>query len=93
MAGTKQGGRNAAATNKAKYGADFYAKIGAKGGKLGTTGGYFARRDLAESSGAKGGEISKFGHKFIKEDGGYRYYTLKATGETVKYLIGGKVKD
>ena len=42
MAGTKAGGQAAAATNKTKYGADFYAKIGAKGGKLGKTGGFFA---------------------------------------------------
>ena len=36
MAGTKAGGKAAAATNKAKYGADFYAKIGANGGKKAT---------------------------------------------------------
>ena len=35
MAGTKTGGRAAASTNKTKYGADFYAKIGAIGGKKG----------------------------------------------------------
>jgi hypothetical protein len=29
MAGTKDGGAKAAATNKAKYGSDFYARIGA----------------------------------------------------------------
>lgn len=40
MAGTVEGGRAAASTNKDRYGSDFYAKIGAKGGKLGTTGGY-----------------------------------------------------
>lgn len=33
MAGTIQGGRAAATTNKTKYGSDFYAMIGAKGGK------------------------------------------------------------
>jgi hypothetical protein len=40
MAGTKAGGKAAAATNKSKYGADFYAKIGAAGGKKGHTGGF-----------------------------------------------------
>lgn len=35
MPGTLEGGRKAAATNKAKYGADFYANIGRKGGKNG----------------------------------------------------------
>lgn len=59
MAGTKAGGKSAAATNKKKYGADFYAKIGAKGGKRGTTGGFFANRDLARIAGAKGGRISR----------------------------------
>lgn len=59
MAGTKAGGQAAAATNKQKYGGDFYAKIGAKGGKKGTTGGFFANRDLARIAGAKGGRISR----------------------------------
>jgi general stress protein YciG len=59
MAGTKAGGRAAAATNKAKYGADFYAKIGAQGGKKGHTGGFAANRELARIAGAKGGRISR----------------------------------
>lgn len=59
MAGTKAGGKAAAATNKAKYGPDFYAKIGAKGGKLGTTGGFAANRELARTAGAKGGRLSR----------------------------------
>jgi len=36
MAGTKAGGKKAAATNKAKNGEDFYARIGRKGGKAET---------------------------------------------------------
>jgi hypothetical protein len=59
MAGTKAGGVAAAATNKAKYGADFYAKIGAQGGKKGRTGGFYANRDLARKAGALGGRISR----------------------------------
>jgi general stress protein YciG len=59
MAGTKAGGQAAAQTNKNKYGSDFYAKIGAKGGKLGRTGGFYANRDLARQAGAKGGRISR----------------------------------
>jgi len=59
MAGTKQGGQAAAATNKAKYGDDFYAKIGAQGGKKGRTGGFWANRELARIAGAKGGRISR----------------------------------
>ena len=42
MSGSTIGGKKAAATNKQKYGSDFYSKIGAKGGKLGTTGGFAA---------------------------------------------------
>lgn len=59
MAGTKTGGQAAAATNKSKYGADFYARIGAIGGKKGTTGGFAANRELARIAGAKGGRISR----------------------------------
>lgn len=59
MSGTKAGGQKAAATNKTRHGADFYAKIGAKGGKLGHTGGFAANRELARVAGAKGGRISR----------------------------------
>jgi len=59
MAGTKAGGQAAAETNKKKYGADFYAKIGAKGGVVGKTGGFFANRELAREAGRKGGRISR----------------------------------
>ncbi|MGE5312599.1 MAG: general stress protein [Acidobacteriota bacterium] len=59
MAGTKAGGMKAAATNKARHGADFYAKIGKKGGQNGTTGGFAANRELARIAGAKGGRISR----------------------------------
>jgi len=59
MAGTKAGGQAAAATNKAKYGTDFYAKIGAKGGENGHTGGFFANRELARAAGRKGGRVSR----------------------------------
>lgn len=59
MAGTKIGGMKAAATNKSKHGSDFYAKIGAKGGRNGHTGGFAANPDLARVAGAKGGRISR----------------------------------
>ena len=59
MAGTKAGGVKAALTNKVRHGSDFYAKIGAKGGKKGTTGGFAANRELARIAGRKGGQISR----------------------------------
>lgn len=63
MGGTIEGGKQAAKTNKERYGADWYAKIGAKGGKKGTTGGFYANRELAREAGRKGGLISKRGKK------------------------------
>lgn len=59
MAGTKAGGQQAADTNRKRHGADFYARIGAVGGKKGRTGGFYANRDLAREAGAKGGRISR----------------------------------
>lgn len=59
MAGTKTGGKAAASTNKSKYGADFYARIGAMGGRKSNTGGFYANRELARKAGAKGGRISR----------------------------------
>lgn len=61
MAGTVEGGRKAAKTNKELHGEDFYARIGAKGGKKGHTGGFAANRELASIAGRKGGQISKRG--------------------------------
>lgn len=61
MAGTKEGGAKAAATNKAKYGADFYSIIGAKGGKNGHEKGFYVNRDLARKAGSTGGKISRRG--------------------------------
>lgn len=62
MAGTRTGGLKAAARNKAKD-PDFYAKIGAIGGKNGRTGGFAANPELARIAGRKGGLISKRGRK------------------------------
>jgi len=59
MAGTVEGGRKASLTNKQRYGSDFYANIGAKGGKIGKTGGFYANRELARRAGKKGGTISR----------------------------------
>jgi general stress protein YciG len=66
MAGTVDGGKLAAKMNKEKYGDDFYSKIGKIGGQNGTTGGFYARRDIARSAGRKGGLKSRRGP--AKED-------------------------
>lgn len=58
MAGTKLGGRKAALTTIARHGFDFYARIGAKGGRNGHTGGFYANRELAREAGRKGGQAS-----------------------------------
>lgn len=59
MPGTVAGGRKAAQTNKNRHGANFYARIGAKGGHNGHTGGFAANRELAREAGRKGGLISR----------------------------------
>lgn len=68
MAGTLEGGRKAATVNKTKYGADFYARIGAIGGSRGRTGGFASEnkgkdgltgRERARLAGFKGGKISR----------------------------------
>lgn len=66
MAGTKAGGQKAAAKNLAKD-PNFYAKIGAKGGRNGRTGGFAANPELARIAGAKGGRISRR-RKVVKQD-------------------------
>lgn len=61
MAGTKRGGVKAAQTNKQRHGRNFYAEIGAAGGKKSRTGGFAANRELARKAGAKGGRVSRRG--------------------------------
>lgn len=74
MAGTKEGGIKAAAANKERHGADFYQKIGSKGGKNGTTGGFAARVPcncseypfehlIRECAGKRGGSTSRRGSR------------------------------
>lgn len=70
MAGNSIGGKKAAEENKRKYGADFYARIGAKGGKNGHTGGWASETvgkdgltgyERAKKWGAIGGKLGKRG--------------------------------
>ena len=66
MAGTTEGGRKAAATNYKLHGADFYAKIGAKGGRNGHTGGFAS--DVIGKDGLTGRERAKL----VGSIGGFR---------------------
>lgn len=61
MAGTKAGGLAAAATNKEKYGPDFYGKIGKLGGSVRRpeTRMFYRDRELARTAGTRGGRISR----------------------------------
>lgn len=62
MAGTKQGGLKTAKINKQKYGTDFYARIGAKGGaSKDPRKGFGSNPDLARKVGAIGGRKSRRG--------------------------------
>lgn len=70
MAGTKEGGMKARATNLARHGSDFYSNIGRKGGRAGTTGGFASEKvgadgltgfERAVIAGRKGGQLSRRG--------------------------------
>lgn len=72
MAGSVSGGKAAAKRNKDLYGPDFYARIGAMGGKKGRTGGFASNkvgadgltgRERAKKAGEQGGRISRRGKK------------------------------
>lgn len=59
MAGTKAGGKKCAETNKTRYGKDWYARIGAKGGRNGHTGGFASMTpEQVRAAGRKGGLTS-----------------------------------
>lgn len=71
MAGNKEGGKKAAATNRAKYGADFYAKIGEqswKDPKRSRATGFALNKQLAVEAGRKGGKKTKDDYKTKEED-------------------------
>ena len=104
MPGTKAGGLKAAATNKEKHGADFYKRIGQKGGKNGHTGGFAANPTLASLAGAKGGRNSKRGKSTrpykprtpklkvtdtVKEDAPKKVYTKTRFSDFIKKFIRG----
>lgn len=89
MSGTKAGGLKASKTNIKRYGKNFYGKIGAIGGRAGTTGGFFANPGLAMTAGALGGHRSRRGWKLLAEYEGWLFYKQK----NGKKLIGVQEDD
>lgn len=95
MGNTRDGGLKTVATNKLRYGDDFYAKIGAKGGRKGTTGGFYADPELAREAGRRGGYATlrypgarRKGHTFVeKTEEGLLVFRNKSSGELV-YVLG-----
>lgn len=67
MSGTVEGGKKAAATNKARYGEDVYEVIGRMGGKKSRGGGFAKNPELARIAGKKGGTISRRGSRMVKD--------------------------
>lgn len=70
MSGTVKGGKKASITNKQKHGEDFYKRIGRKGGKKSSNGGFASSKvgldgltglERARLAGRKGGLLSKRG--------------------------------
>lgn len=59
MPGTRLGGMKAAATNKKRYGKNFYVSIGRKGGQMSNSGGFAANPELAREAGRRGGLVSR----------------------------------
>jgi len=65
MAGSKAGGKQAAKTNKEKYGKDFYRNIGSMGGRTTADSGqllkvgFASNLDRAREAGRRGGLKSK----------------------------------
>jgi general stress protein YciG len=86
MGGTKAGGYKACATNKRKYGDDWYARIGKIGGSKTGLKGFALNNELAKSAGRKGGLKSKRGPGKRNKDGSVKH----SYDYVVKHLIGNK---
>lgn len=59
MSGTRAGGVRAAATNKLRYGPNYYRQLGKKGGEVSRGGGFAANSQLARTAGRMGGQVSR----------------------------------
>lgn len=88
MPGTIIGGKRASETNKKKYGDDFYARIGAMGGKAGNTGGFAANPTLARLAGSLGGRRSKRGKSIACSQRIAKAKELRAEGKKITEIAG-----
>lgn len=84
ISGTIAGGRKTRETNYKKHGKDFYKRIGAIGGRRGSTGGFYANRALASIAGAMGGRVSKRGYKLVGEKDGQKIYRKDGKDYTIE---------
>jgi len=66
LAGSSTGALKARETVLKKYGADYYARIGRKGGANGHTGGFYGNPEKARECGRLGGKMSKRGQAKAK---------------------------
>lgn len=86
MAGTKEGAVKTAKTNKERYGANFYAEIGRKGGENGTTGGFASQnvgkdgltgKERARIAGQKGGVATRKNYNVKAHNGDGMSYEVR----------------
>jgi len=84
MSGTRAGGLRTKETNIAKFGEDYYKRIGSLGGKASGTGGFYANRERAKTVGAIGGSHSRRGYKLVDKRDGILYYRNNITGEIIE---------
>lgn len=84
MAGTKEGSRKAAKTNKERYGDDFYSKIGTKSWKNPNrsrkTGFALLSRETVAELGRKGGKKTKDDYRSTKTQAETEAIGLPADG-------------
>lgn len=59
MSGTRKGGKQAATTNKTRHGANFYKRIGSRGGQAKIPKGFALDHTRAVEAGRKGGIVSR----------------------------------
>lgn len=90
MGGTRKGAYKGTITKLNRYGVDFFAEIGAKGGKASNKGGFYNNPEVAREMGRIGGRISKNDMTYLGTKGNKRLYLSKKTQTIVEYPIDDK---